>query len=882
MKSQILIILSIIIITGCTTSNHDFANHPVNNLPLCPSQFLSCGNFSSSTLLGIWTASINPETNSVTINPDRQPATHLNVTPLIPHPSIVINSYNPSTQVVDVDVTISNPSSLNAFDVRLIIYTDSANHLLLNPDDWTSLYDIPGGLIVNPFKAYAKTEANCIFAAHTNHTENLLVYLPQGNPNVTLAVDASFPGNCEEPYSIENFSQDKLYSQIGDSADISVDVLDWQDNVNGVLLYCPDITGSALLPFTKETSSKWSMEFENVSGKPSGQYTGWIIAMSSNSGSLYLYDQVTITITPGSPIPTDPEIVGSIDALPIFGDAYYVIADGDYLYIGSYYQAYNKSSLNVVDISDPLNPVVTGFVEFDILVDIAKQSDYIYVADQVMDMVVVDVSDPSNPFICGSAGYYNKAWGIAVSGNYAYVVGESNMCSYDVSDPFNPHGEDSLYNFANDIEIQDDHAFTVIQGGQFRIYDISDPADMKLISFIPGLEASFVSVDGNHAYVSGNDGFVIVDISDIMHPVTRGQLDFKPGIQTGIEVYGDHAYVAVDYDGFKIIDISNKDTPVVVGSASTEYAWDIDISGNYAFLAELSDGCHVYDISDPSNPQHVTKIRDFQPTNVQIKDSYAFVQNWYDVYHVVNISNPETPEIINKYPAIGGEIRFVGDFAFIVDKPNLAIKDFSDVMNPIDLGSVNVANNIYNFEIDGNYVYLASGADGFKVVDVSNLSNPQVVATITASDARDVCVRDDYLYAADSPFGLRIYDISDPVNPQPVGEISIMGADDLDLIGNYAYVLEMWDAIKIVDISDPENPAVVKEYSSMRFFKDIEIEGNYVYLASNPLDVLDASDPLNPVLMSYIENGFNAEHLDISGNVICATNSEKGMLVIEF
>ena len=71
---------------------------------------------------------------------------------------INVNSFDPVTRILDVDVLLRNSIGINGYDVRGILYTDEAGHLLTNPDNWTDLYDIPGGRDINPFKAYNKDD----------------------------------------------------------------------------------------------------------------------------------------------------------------------------------------------------------------------------------------------------------------------------------------------------------------------------------------------------------------------------------------------------------------------------------------------------------------------------------------------------------------------------------------------------------------------------------------------------------------------------------------------------------------------------------------------------------------------------------------------------
>ncbi|MBU1023661.1 hypothetical protein KKB99_05150 [bacterium] len=289
-----LVLILVGLLLGCSSHHSDplvpsdTPTNPVLKLPEIDEQE------TNRTMLGIWTVDFDLESMEYSIAPRRDLQAHWNATSLIPAPTIQINSYDPNEEIIDIDVTIFNPYSLDVYDVRLIIFTDSVGHRLTNADDWTSLYDIPGGMIINPFKAYAKDQTNRIFAGQTQYTENLKIKLPNGNPNVNFAVDASYPGNCEEPYEIANFHQSFLNDDIDSVANLSVVVKDWQNDVLRVELHCPQITGLPLIPFSSDDGETWESEIMNESGLLTGKYIGFIRATSSNFHSLY--EEVAIQI----------------------------------------------------------------------------------------------------------------------------------------------------------------------------------------------------------------------------------------------------------------------------------------------------------------------------------------------------------------------------------------------------------------------------------------------------------------------------------------------------------------------------------------------------------------------------------------------------------
>ncbi|MCD6216599.1 hypothetical protein J7L05_01925 [bacterium] len=251
----------------------------------------------SRNFLGAWKLNFNPQSMEASITPNRDVATHYDATMMLPAPLVYIQNFDPITGILNVDVTITNPFEFSAYDLRLIIFSDNFGTRLTNPDDYTALYDIPGGSIINPFKAYAKGVQNREFAGlGYSNTQQLQLYFPAGIEMLDFAIDASYPGNCGEAYEIKNFTQEELYHLETCRADVTVEVYDWQDDADSVLLWCPSITGVTVVPFTQIHPKKWSMQLYNNTGASPGIYTACVIAMSENSGTTALYSMVDILI----------------------------------------------------------------------------------------------------------------------------------------------------------------------------------------------------------------------------------------------------------------------------------------------------------------------------------------------------------------------------------------------------------------------------------------------------------------------------------------------------------------------------------------------------------------------------------------------------------
>ena len=82
---------------------------------------------------------------------------------------------------------------------------------------------------------------------------------------------------------------------------ITIDVLDWQDDVAKVTLVAPAITGESFTQLYNVSGNTWGIYLKNTAVAPAGNYNVRFIATSAGVGELDLYDYVTITITESAP-----------------------------------------------------------------------------------------------------------------------------------------------------------------------------------------------------------------------------------------------------------------------------------------------------------------------------------------------------------------------------------------------------------------------------------------------------------------------------------------------------------------------------------------------------------------------------------------------------
>ncbi len=314
--SLLIILIAYLVMSPCSFGLPDSDNteNKSDNSPI--EQPKSEGSLSNRSLLGIWSVEFNISANSVKVSRTSGLDSTYNTKGLFQDPEIKITSYNSTTEIIELDLTITNPFKFNIYDARLIVFADDTGHTLIQQDNWTDLHDPAGGDFLNPIvRFYGRGFLKDRVLKSLQHEKKYLsLHLLENNPKVTFAIDASLHVNCAEPYIISSFQQDTLKNKIGASAKLEVQVYDHQTNVDTVYLHCPQITGQELVQFAEVESPQeisyftkqltvqfWEMQLVNNTGAPTGSYTGYIKATSADSGSMALYEKIEIFVNDYEP-----------------------------------------------------------------------------------------------------------------------------------------------------------------------------------------------------------------------------------------------------------------------------------------------------------------------------------------------------------------------------------------------------------------------------------------------------------------------------------------------------------------------------------------------------------------------------------------------------
>ncbi len=551
--------------------------------------------------------------------------------------------------------------------------------------------------------------------------------------------------------------------------------------------------------------------------------------------------------------------------------------EGDYLYAVGEGEA--GGELAIVDVSDPQNPNLVGSLRdgaVSCFYDVMVQGDYAYIGDR-NGFRVVDVSDPESPQPAAYLNYGEPCWNIYLSGSYAYLIEDwTRFRIIEISDPTNPQ-EKGLLTIPEiwDCAVFGDYAYV---GGEEGLYlvDISDPEDPQILNSFPEISGFLMEISGDYLYLVGEAeetgwGIFIFDLQNPISPNLVAWFEPDLGLEDGdgLSVQNQMIYLAGE-DLFQIFDATDFGPPVI-GSSGNWSGSGIDLQGNYAYCLSLFPSeLHIVDISNPAAPNELGSCNTSYPLDIDLLNNYAYVAEGEAGLRIYNISSPTNPFFVGEYNTNGfaSGVFVQGNLAYVADgAEGLLILNVSNPANPTYLGSFSGIDAQKVF-VSGTYAYLA-GNNGFWILDVSDPENPSGLGSWQDGFLYDVYVSGGYAYLVGYDLNYKplfaIFDVSDPGVPGLVGSLRERGYSVL-VQGGYAY-LSASEGLKIIHISDPRNPERVGIANASA--RDARVIGNYGYLVGYGLKVVDLTDPTGGIYLAgeyELEEWENAIYdLSVSG-----------------
>jgi len=290
---------------------------------------------------------------------------------------------------------------------------------------------------------------------------------------------------------------------------------------------------------------------------------------------------------------------------------------------------------------------------------------------------------------------------------------------------------------------------------------------------------------------------------ECLSPIAEYQLPspYSDDILRCVEVRGSYAYIVSNHFGLIVVDLHNYSSPAVIGCLNNPSSTDcgsysetftnIAIKDNMVYISyycnlfrDAYTGVVAIDVSDPSNPIELGSISELLPIwydELQISDHYLFatVHNagGYYTLKTIDIADPSNMVIVNQIPDLGSVMTLSG--ALLVAQTIESSIKFYDVTDPVnpEMISLYEIEGVYDMEIENSYLYVSQRGGTVTIIDISDLSNPSYVNTITLkwfganlSVMNNLLIVQDY-QSSSYESDVCAFDVLNPYDPELINTI---------------------------------------------------------------------------------------------------------------
>jgi hypothetical protein len=231
-------------------------------------------------------------------------------------------------------------------------------------------------------------------------------------------------------------------------------------------------------------------------------------------------------------------------------------------------------------------------------------------------------------------------------------------------------------------------------------------------------------------------------------------------------------------------------------------------------------------------------------------------------------------------PGFANSVDVNGNFAFVAaGASGLQVVNVTNRSLPVIAASLALAGNANDVKLSSNVAYVAAGSAGVHIIDVSNPLVPVKLGTLsTGANALNLVVRGAKIYVANGS-NLFIADVTNPAAPTRISTLALNGTIqglDVDTQRNLAVVTAGTSGIYTVDISNPAAPVLLGT-AFTGDARDAAIQGNFAFIADfqNSTTSVDITSPATPVVLSHILDpnlGGFLQDIVLSGNFALAAD----------
>jgi len=514
------------------------------------------------------------------------------------------------------------------------------------------------------------------------------------------------------------------------------------------------------------------------------------------------------------------------------------------------------------------------------------------------------VQDPQNDMTLNQEDECETLWHhfnhdfdeVIIKDDIAFLASRSRgFVIADISDKTSPEiiHHQNIIGYTSDIALIDTSLFVLfgnISGHRFLwLLDVSTPNNPILISETIFGSNIFIEmcVDNNLAYLISNTELRILNVTNLALPSMVSSTPLSE--PRNLIKRDDVIYVSsFDNHGISAYNVSQPSLPELMcnyngsdsGLFSSFSAKCFEIDGDFLY-ANLIYGILVVNVTDPGNMTFcnyiVTEFQNFYYASIAITEDYIYMSQHLLGILVLDKNNNTHPIIAGSFNSFVFELLIVDDYLYTTYFA-LTIFDISDPLNNTFIGKLGVDSytDTRKVAINSNFAYFTDMWSGLKIVDISNLTDSQIVGEYFNNYVLlDIEVISNRAFVYNYANGLDVLDISNVSSPMLLKRYSRFIINSVNasfkyiekilLQDNYLYVLTSENIFVIIDISQPDSPVAVGSYSPTYDTYRFTVDDNKAYLGCDTrMLILDITNKANPKLAGIYTPDGSAEIGDIA------------------
>jgi hypothetical protein len=302
-----------------------------------------------------------------------------------------------------------------------------------------------------------------------------------------------------------------------------------------------------------------------------------------------------------------------------------------------------------------------------------------------------------------------------------------------------------------------------------HVIDNTNPSSPQALAYIkiPGNED--ISIKNNFLYADSAIDLLVFDISDINNIELVGNLEEV--FETYDFRYPENIYT-VDYGDF------DYNTDIIIGWTVVQRDVEVNLGHGYeTFNSTTNDSGANNDVGTGGSL-----------ARFQIVNNYLYTVNQQEM-KIFNITNLSEPIFTNTFYAGNNiETMFQAEgYLYLGSTDGMYIYSLENAEAPIFMSEFLHWTGCDPVVVDGDYAYLTlRGGNNcgqqesvLEVIDISNKSNPILMATHSLESPYGLGVKQTVLFVCDGEAGLKVFDKTNPLDVQWIETFSNIQATDV-------------------------------------------------------------------------------------------------------